>query len=513
MSRSIHTTRRHLQELKRADYADRKARRDQLRRARDQIARKRQIKAQVWRERHTEQISGPPVAIEAIPIEVRDTSTFVHYPAGVEDLRAVMRLLPPGTLDGLTKIVLCLGAEQRRYRAIRLERGLVLDPYVRRVGMEILPGVYGGQSFGTYLTHSATIRIYAYVYRSDLPERDLWELYLRLEMLSTFAHEIAHHQEELTRIARGRWLAEPGDKSEQYARRIEYDWVQQLVIGYLEQTYPDVLQAFYTWMAHHGGVAVPLALLADDPAKHVFHASWAFLRLVAAVDAGAHLLETRIEFARELHYGEYYAQALESLAVVLTEHPDNAEALILQADIYEHQQRYDEAEALLAQVLTHDPAYTDAWFVRMDICRARADWRRLAEAATQAIKLYTIDDWEWRTAHEQRICAQTELGNFEQVEQDIQVLAQFQSKHERQIVAALRAILLLRKGQHAEALQAVQNCEPFQPGQRSELRAVRLEAAYMLGRRDEAGVLSTDDLKQLRARGYADWASRLATLI
>ena len=47
-----------------------------------------------------------------------------------------------------------------------------------------------------YFPLSATIRLYAYVYDAALPNREMLEVYLRLRMLSTLLHEIAHHAQD-----------------------------------------------------------------------------------------------------------------------------------------------------------------------------------------------------------------------------------------------------------------------------------------------------------------------------
>jgi tetratricopeptide (TPR) repeat protein len=513
VSRSIHTTRRHLEELKRTDYADRKLRRAEMRRVRDQLDMKRQIKAQIWQERHRDSTPDSPVAVEAIPIYIHDESEFVHYPAGLDDLRGVMHLLPPGTLDGLSKIVLCLGAEHQRERLKLSGHGYGPDPYVGRISTERLPGVFTGRYLGTYFQESAVISIYGYVYSSDMPDRDVCELYLRLQMLSTFVHEVAHHQDEMTRIARGRWLAEPGEKSEQYARHAEYDWTREAVVCYLEQAYPEAVQALATWMAYHGGVAVPLSALADDPARYVFHASSAFESLIEDVDARKSPRETRLQFARELHYGEYYAEALESITLVLAEHPHDSEALTLQADIYEHQDRYDQAEALVEKVLAHDPEYADAWNVLEDICRARGDWRGVEAAATHAMRLYEPGSWQQRSAIEERICARLEIGDFHGAEEDLEALSQFKGDLNQHTVAVLRTLWLLRTRQYEEALRTAVACIARRRAKlRSLLHAVRFDAAHRLRRPGEAGVLSANDIANLRAGGFADWMNRLQAL-
>src|SRR5690242_12497134 len=100
-------------------------------------------------------IPGSAVDPDTIPIIVQDSSEFLHYLAGEADLRAVMRLLPPGALDGLRRIVLCAGIEyQQEYQE---EEGgdNEIDSYIGRLGVEILPGVYSGPVLGTYYFEDA----------------------------------------------------------------------------------------------------------------------------------------------------------------------------------------------------------------------------------------------------------------------------------------------------------------------------------------------------------------------
>ncbi len=114
MSRSIHTTHRHRTELERADFADPTLRQKRIEQVGEQLGKKHRIKHGGWQGSPHGAVAQAPVSVESIPIRVLDAGPFVHYPAGVEDVRAVLRLLPPGTLDGLTAIRLCLGKEYQR---------------------------------------------------------------------------------------------------------------------------------------------------------------------------------------------------------------------------------------------------------------------------------------------------------------------------------------------------------------------------------------------------------------
>src|SRR5207302_1223034 len=80
--------------------------------------------------------------------------------------------------------------------------------------------------------------LYAFVVDPALADRPLWELLLRLWALSTFVHEVAHHDDEMRRTARGRWHLEPCEKAEDYAIALQAEWTRDVVVPYLERTYP-----------------------------------------------------------------------------------------------------------------------------------------------------------------------------------------------------------------------------------------------------------------------------------
>ena len=226
MSRSIHVTRRTLQEIKRFDFADAEQRQE---RARESLSRKRATKWRVREERtkQEDRVSLPqePVSPEDIPIVTRASGPFVHYPAGEADLRAVMALLPPEALDGVRRIMLESGVEYLREQQEEADdpANYEPDPLTGRPGNGVLPGVYCGPVLGTYDPDTATVALHGYVYdRAAMPEREVRELYLRLCMLSTLLHELAHHVDRTTRVARGRWLCIPGDKAEEFAHENEH---------------------------------------------------------------------------------------------------------------------------------------------------------------------------------------------------------------------------------------------------------------------------------------------------
>jgi tetratricopeptide (TPR) repeat protein len=513
VSRSIHRTRRDFAEAQESDYADPEQRAGQLEQIVGELAKKRRIKDQIQSERRGDGCRPPPVKPGEIPIRVRDTGPCIRYPAGPTDLLGVMRRLPVGVLDGLASIDLCLGVEDQD------DDALEADPLVGRPSLARWPGVYSGKVLGVYHRDTAKIRLLAYVYDREMPDCSLKELFLRLQMLATFVHEVAHHYDWTTRVARGRWLMDSTTRDEIYAENVQHEWMQRCVIPYLEAAYPEEVRTLDAWITHHGGISIPLARLAGDPRSAVEGDAiriafggipGAFEQLVESVDSGEELVSARVGFAEDLHFSEDYAEALAILERVLAEHPEHEEALTLQADIAVHQEEYDRAEALCQRVIASNEEYPRAWEVLCDVHWWRRDWGKLAQTATRALKFFEPGDYGRSRALLHRARAHLELGDIQGFERDHDSLT-LCSQSRRILVdtMALEAVMLLRAGQFEEALQvALRGAEGYRCP-RVELIAVRFEAAQKLGRPHEAGEMTPRHIERLRCRGYEEWADRL----
>ncbi|HLW01659.1 MAG TPA: hypothetical protein VKT82_23580 [Ktedonobacterales bacterium] len=512
MSRSIHATRRQLVEAQRSDYARPQQQRIHVERISALLDRKRAVKAQVWLGRHKPTTLEAPVDVEDIPISISDQQECVHYPASVADVRAVMRSLPAGTLDGVGRIELCLGRQYQRKAFDDEEHPGTLDesdPFVGRLGVEICPGVFAGRYLGTYFSQRATIRLYAYVYATSLPYREILEVYLGLRMLSTLLHEIAHHAQRAIRGHRGRWCIVPGEPSERDAEQREYRWAQEVAAPYLEQAYPKEVKALYNWMGHNGGAVVSLAMLAEAPVEPgLWSSEIAFESLVEAVHAQKPLKETRLGFANDLYHAGHHAESLQIIERVLAEYPHDAEALTLQAHVYNRRKRYAEAEQVARAVIARDESYVDAWEELAKVYSAQGSWSGLEQAATRVIDLRG----RLISALGDRARARLELGKFQEAMADMEALSGFQGRGSLipKMVTVLKAVLLLRTGQYQEAWEVamVSLKRPWSTW-RCVLSAVRLEAAHHLGKPHKAGRLTPYEQEWLRDMGYGVWLRRL----
>lgn len=442
MSRSIHTTRRILLREKRFEYADPEKRAERVQSLHQELQQKRWIKEQISEGRQA--LPVLPTSPEDIPVRILNEGKYIHYPASMDDIRNVMYRLPAGVTDGLVSIDLCLGKEEQEESSDDGPPADLYDPdpFVGRRGDNLWQEIFHGRILGQYSLQR--IRLMAYVYDPALPNREMWELYLRLWTLSTFVHEVAHHYDNIARIARGRWLMSDEKKNEIYAERSQYHWVQQYVIPYLEEAYPQQVQTLRAWGSQHVGIPLTLSLLAEDPratengALGFFSVHSALDSLVQNLRAYKRRIDTRLWFAEELHWALVYREALDIIDAVLAEHPNHLRALTLQADIYHHQKRNDDARRVAESVIAMDATYRKAWIVLADAYESLEDWNLLLTTASHAMTLYEADFTYWTNMLEARARAHLHLGQFDEFEADIALYPRPESTFAQRRVAKLR---------------------------------------------------------------------------
>lgn len=469
--------------------------------------RKRRIKQLIAEERarpHDLPERAPDVAAAGVPIVVRDRDVRLHFPASPDDLRAILERVPYGTAEGLGEISLCI--------PLPADDSDALDP-LGRPALSTLSGVFSGRVLGTYFSGSITeIALYGYVYEPDLPFRDVVEAYLRLRMLSTFVHELGHHVDRRERVARGRWRFD-GDDRELYAEAIERAWTLDYVLPYVEEVHAASHAALERWLFEHSGVHLPIETLLgtvdgapDTALARFFPVSSAFESLYDSVCRGESPPKPQLDFARDLHYGSWYDEALAVLDAVAHRHPDDDSARTLRGDIYVHLGRHAEAGALVEPVLARHPDDADALEVLADVAEHAGDWGHVRELALRRRDLLA-DGWQQRTADRLALRAAVELGAWDIFDREIsEVLAACRSDRERNRVIELEALGHLRRGRPEQALALVM------PIERSCIAdAVAIEAGHALGRavRHERVEIVVGWLQD---RGAHAWASRLSAI-
>jgi len=436
MSRSIHTTRKTFSQIVQKKFDSPDERTDALKEARRKLKRKRRIKRQVVDERHRPATPLAGTDFKTIPIETHNGGQYVHHNASVDDLRAVLAMLPPASTEGIASIKLILGKEYIEEEYVKEHEDR--DPFTGRLSYQTLPGVYSGVCLGTYSPGSGQIALHAHVYDTGkLPlTQNICELYLRFRALKTFVHEIAHHHDDINRVRRGRWLADRKENVEWYAEKMEHEWTRQFVLPYLEKTYSAEAKELLDFVEHRGGLRLPLEFFAGDSRstlrngliRFAFTTDGAFESWVEDLPKCADLAASRLAFAWELHYADNYEACLQVLERVLMEQPVSYPALTCKGDTLIHLERYDDAFAIAENILSAEPANGDAWEIRGDVFEAKCDWTALLENSDRWLAQVSEDSGSRFDAFQHRAVAYCALGDTEKMETWIEAWANFGSR-------------------------------------------------------------------------------------
>jgi hypothetical protein len=158
----------------------------------------------------------------------------IFFPVSREDVCAVFGALPGGVAGGLRYVKLESGIAYVNENAASSESS---DPFVGRKGEEVYTGVYVPSVRGTYGLDTNDIRLFGYVKAPDTLLTADQHQELRFTMLRTLVHEVAHHVDRTSRVARGRWRMDNVEKDEQYADGLAMKWCIDVVVPYLLDTY------------------------------------------------------------------------------------------------------------------------------------------------------------------------------------------------------------------------------------------------------------------------------------
>lgn len=246
MARSIHTTyHEYCNEWKRYSYANQEYKKSMLKKLGKELMKKSIIKKQVRQYRKYKNIDLSFTQICDFPIRILEQGEYIHYPATILDIKEIISQLPKSICYGLSSVELTLGLRRKNND---LDEEVKKDPYTGRYGYEMGPGIFEGKVLGVYNIKKASIKLFAYVYSEEIINKEICELYLKICMLSTLVHEIAHHFDENSRVGRGRWLADEKDKVEGYAEEIESQWTKEYVYRYIKNAYPREFERFMSFL-------------------------------------------------------------------------------------------------------------------------------------------------------------------------------------------------------------------------------------------------------------------------
>ncbi len=322
-------------------------------------------------------------------------------------------------MDGLSEILLSLG----RPTQLEGEDASISDPdpITNRAGHEMLPGYHLGWIWGSYDSPASRITLHAVVIdpaaRNPMPTRT----FFKLQILSTFVHEVAHHFDYTRRIARGRWLASDKEKVEHFAKQRQHEWTQSCVVPYLEEAYPQDVADLLAWLEAHGKIRFSLGeLIADSRAYIIFPVEQAVEELIKGVTQGIGEVERLLNFARDLKTADLYERAQEVIDHILLQGAwPRRRARTSREHIF--QKRYAEAVSLAFQVIALNPGN---WLARGTLAWAYeglGDWERVIETNTESLALFE-DDLDKRRALAMRCMAYWRLGLRDESDADLRIL-------------------------------------------------------------------------------------------
>ena len=321
------------------------------------------------------------------PIMVNEVGEYLHYPASPADIIAVLRRLPRELLDGLSCVDLKFEAETHCPDEVT-QAAFVCDPYYEREGGEWLPGIYCGYCLGEYVANEQSIGLLGFVYDPAMPDRSMWETYLRFVMLSTLMHELAHHVDLKANreMDRASWIAQSEDVAEHFQER----WTFEYVVPYLQEVYPDEIAVFLHWVEEHAGAPVPLTELIPEPGLQGNEiAGHALVREMARLIAtGAARADTRLLYLRFLDERERGEQMLPLVEQYIREYPDRVEGQVLMATLWIAMGMHEGARSFLASLVKRYPQHQAAWLALIECDGLLGDERRFRRTCDRYAKLF-----------------------------------------------------------------------------------------------------------------------------
>jgi hypothetical protein len=408
--------------------------------------------------------------------------------------------LPPGSLDGLQAIRLCVDhSAARREPRVR-------DPFTGRLRHEIIPGVFASSVAGDYTRDTATIRLFAFL--CDADALGPLALFFKMLNLRTLVHEAAHHFDATFRKARSRW--DVRDKNELWAERIEAEQATQIVAAYVGERYSSECRELRSWMKEHGGAALgPLVLLQEgDDAHDTAHR--AFLALARAVRGGGDDEAARIRFARDLHHAGENDAARQAIKRVLARRPDAPAALAVSACIAQCVDRdYKTAAALCRRALAADPSCLEAWRTLVRGHAIQQQWQAAASACEEALPHVRAGEVGTWYLVETLAESHFRLERWADVEADVARMRAWDCE-----VAADAYLALARcwseRWEEAHLLAARLLAAGKHEAWRAWLAGVVFESAHRLGRPHQGGSFDAADLAALKGADFTQaWVQRM----
>ncbi|HEY6790604.1 MAG TPA: hypothetical protein VI365_25185 [Trebonia sp.] len=507
MARSIHETRRDLEEARRWEFSDASRKGDTLWVIEDRLGRKRRYKDRRARP-DSAQRTVPADADWTVDVVVHDQLPGVFQPLSAEDVRGLLSTFPADIRAELRGVHFRLGRLEDEMK----QDGAEPDPVTGRPGYEEGP-VWTPPLRGRWRGSQAAIDLFGYVYdprRIAVPE--LLAPILWLLQAETLAHEVAHAWDATGRRNRDRWALDERVRGEEYARARAHEWLAAVAVAYYRQHHRDAAAVFDSWVERHLGARIPLERFAEDSDRSLWGAVRAALDLAGAWSAELEN-DHRAGFAEQLHYVDDFVNARAVLESVLATDAHHQKAVILMGDIAVHEANWPAALEWTARARELFPESADARLDRIDALIGSASWNEaLREISDGLTSVAAAQRSFHRHARRSRALLAADQGFDALLAADVTWLHEEGTPLDRATAHAIEAEWNLRHGRADEARRIVQRALKARrkpPGiWGAMIRAVAWETATDDASRERTKP-SEWDLDLLIGNGRQHWVERL----
>jgi hypothetical protein len=277
VARSIHETRRGLEDARRWEFSDASRKTETLWVIEDRLGRKRRYKDRRARPASAHR-AVPEDADWTVDVVVHDQRPGVFQPLSAQDVRGLLAAFPADVKAELRSVHLRLG---RLEEDMKLD-GAEPDPLTGRPGYQDGP-IWTPPLRGRWRGAPAEIDLFGYVYDpEDIVVPELLDPILWLLQAEALAHEVAHAWDATGRRGRDRWALDEETRGEEYARARAHEWLVAAAVPYFRQHHRDTAAAFGSWVETHLGATIPLERFAEDADRSIWGAVRSALELAGS---------------------------------------------------------------------------------------------------------------------------------------------------------------------------------------------------------------------------------------
>ena len=507
MTRSIHETRRRLEEARRWDHGDRERRDEAIGLVEGRLNQKRRYKQRALGSRASSDLAGLPGPLEIV---TEPMPVHAHHPLSEQDIRRMLALFPGDIQPHIHRVHRRFGLLEDDMR----EDGAEIDPLTGRHGFDLPGGIWMPRLRGRFHHDPFEIDLFAYVYdESALRVPEVQTVMLWLEQALTLAHEVAHAWDLSARTARDRWALDETGRAEDYAQATARTWAGQVATSYFPEAYPDRAQAFDEWISSHTGISISLARIVEDLDRSLWGVDKGLFEICAKWGDLSEV-DARVEIAEQFHFVDDFAPAREILRSVLIANPEHVSATILMGDIAVHEESWVDALSWTEKAILLAPGELNAHEDRVSALIGAENWADAVSACTLALALIPKQvDAQHSRIRLERARAFMELGDFDAAAKDLDHVTTH-GRHRAAVAQGMRAESLVRQERWREAREESMASLRARPSlwAKALLTAAAWDAERNLGVESPKPIPTERHVELLRWHGRGQWVDRLIGL-